>query len=119
MTGIERLQSLKGDRREATALSTGVELTYDPDWKASGRLEYRQDNQTEAWLSTLAYTAKVSRDWSFITRNYLTTVDGRVDGVSDRFQDRLQVGMAYRPVDSNVWNALGRYELKKEKDGVG
>lgn len=118
MTGAERLQSVKGDKREASAVSFGFELTYDTDWKASGRVEYRQDNQTEAWLSTLAYTAKVTRDWSFIARNYLITQSGRVDGVADRFQDRVQVGMAWRPVDSNVWNALGRYELKKEKDGT-
>lgn len=116
LTGAERVQALAGDRREATALSGGVELAYDPRWRGALRVEYRQDNLTEAWLSTFAYTAKIDRDWSFIVRDYLNATDARVDTLGDRLQNRFQVGFAWRPVDHNAVSGLGRYENRIERD---
>jgi hypothetical protein len=116
LTGAERVQALAGDRREATALSGGVELAYDPRWRGALRVEYRQDNLTEAWLSTMAYTAKIDRDWSFIVRDYLNATDARVDTLGDRLQNRFQVGFAWRPVEHNAVSGLGRYENRIERD---
>ena len=37
--------------------------------KASARLEFRADDAADTWLSTLAYTQQMSRDWSLLGRN--------------------------------------------------
>ena len=118
LTNVEHVRQLGGDGREAYALGGGVELTYDPNWKGSGRVEFRQDDSTNAYLSTAAYSAHINKKWSFIARNYLNAATARLDTGTDNLQDRLQVGMAFRPTNSNVWNALARYELKYENQGV-
>ncbi len=100
----------------ATSLTGGFELTYDPGWKAAGRLELRQDPNYNTVLSTLAYSAKINRDWTLITRNYLNYLDARNDTVADEYEERVQLGAAYRPVDNNTWNALGRYELRMDEN---
>jgi hypothetical protein len=96
----------------ATVLTGALELTYDPTWKAAARLELRQDPAYNAVLSTVAYSAKLDRDWTFISRNYLNDLSGRSPAYADQYEERAQVGAAWRPVDNNTWNGLGRYELR-------
>ena len=50
-------------------------------------------------------------DWSLLTRAALNKVDSFTDG-SMHWQEREQIGFAYRPVDQDVWNMLLRYEHK-------
>jgi hypothetical protein len=98
----------------ATALTGGFELTYDPGWKMAGRLELRQDPDYDTVLSTFAYSSKVNRDWTFIARNYLNYLEARNDTVANEYEERVQIGAAYRPVDDDRWAALGRYELRMD-----
>jgi hypothetical protein len=100
----------------ATALTGGFELTYDPAWKAAGRLELRQDPDYNTVLSTLAYSSKINRDWTFIARNYLNYLDARTSLVANEYEERVQIGGAYRPVDDDRWAALGRYELRMDSN---
>ncbi len=118
LTGVERVQSLAGTDVTATAVSGGLEFSYNPLWKASLRGEFRRDPQFDSMLSTVAYLRKLSRDWSFIGRNYLNRVEGRTAGSGNRLQDRVQLGLAYRDTDTNRWNWLGRYEFKTERDST-
>jgi len=113
--GAEHLKSISGNVSSANALTGGVELTYDPRWRGSARLEWRQDANYDNWLSTLAYTAKLDGDWSLLARNQLLVNDARTSAVASRLQDRLQVGAAYRDSGINRVNALGLYELRYEK----
>ena len=113
--GAEYLKAVSGNVSSATALTGGVELTYDPRWRATGRLEWRQDANYDNWLSTLGYTAKMSREWSLLMRNQLVVSDARNTTVGSRIQERFQVGAAYRQIDTNRINALGLYELRYEK----
>ena len=113
--GAEHLHAVSGNTSSANALTGGVELTYDPRWRATARLEWRQDANYENWLSTLGYTAKLDREWSLLTRNQLVVSDARNPTVPSRIQDRFQIGAAYREIDTNKVNALGLYELRYEK----
>lgn len=113
--GFEHLQAVSGRTATANAITGGVDLTYDPRWRGTGRLEWRQDANYDNWLSTLGYTAKLTRDWSLLARNQLLVNDARSPTVASRLQDRFQVGAAYRDTDTNLVNALALYELRYEK----
>ncbi|WP_066266377.1 hypothetical protein [Hydrogenophaga palleronii] len=113
---IEHQKALAGEATSATAITGGVELSYDPNWRATGRLEWRRDNRHDAWLSTLGTTVKIDRDWSFLARNTLSLQQARRADAYDQWQDRFQIGAAYRQTDLNRVNALGLYELRAEKD---
>ncbi len=114
--GIEHQKAVAGDATSATAVTGGIDLAYDPTWRATGRLEWRRDRDHDAWLSTLGTIFKIDRDWSLLARNTLSLQSARHAGAYDRWQDRLQVGAAYRQTDLNRVNALGLYELRAEKD---
>jgi len=115
---FERVHAISGRDVTATGVAGGVEFVGSPLWKSSARLDLRQDPIYNTALSTLAYTRKLNDDWSFIARNYLNVAKARTDEFGDRWQDRAQLGVALRPVDTNVWNALARYEYKVERDST-
>ena len=109
-------KAVAGDTSSATALTGGVELTYDPRWRSTGRLEWRRDRNIDAWLSTVGTTYKVDRDWSLLARNTLSVQNARNTTVHDRWQDRFQLGAAYRQTDLNRVNALALYEFRAQQD---
>ena len=109
-------KALAGEATSATALTGGIDLAYDPNWRATGRLEWRRDRNHDAWLSTVGTTVKIDRDWSLLVRNALSLQKARHGGAYDQWQDRFQIGAAYRQTDLNRVNALGLYELRAEKD---
>jgi hypothetical protein len=121
-TNAEALKVFQGTVRNAFALGGGVDYRMSELTQFSGRLEWRRLNddgsvvgdQTEnQYLSTVSVARKMDRDWTFLARNYLLAND-YANGV--RIQDRLQFGAAWRPVDHNRFNALGRYEYKTQRD---
>ena len=116
-TSLEKVQTLTGDASgDATALALALSYTADPTWKGTGRIEYRDGEVQDTLLSTLAAAARLDERWSVLGRTLIEVADRPVD-VGDDFMGRLQLGLAYRPADSNRWNALGRYEYRFERDG--
>lgn len=123
-TGLERLKILSGSGQDATAASVGVDLTSSPLWKASGRLEWRRLDaptstllgsvqQQDSWLNTLTLARKLDRDWTALTRNYYLATNNH-GTLPNGWQDRFQIGAAYRPVDNNRFDLLSKYEYKVE-----
>ncbi|HEY4370851.1 MAG TPA: hypothetical protein VGN52_02855 [Burkholderiales bacterium] len=110
--GAERQQTLSGINATANAVTGALDLTYDPRWRGAARLEYRQDPNYNNYLSTLAFTSKMNRDWSFLTRNEYLYNAARNDTVASNIQDRFQIGSAYRDTDTNRMNALALYEMR-------
>jgi hypothetical protein len=96
------------------SMGVGLEYTANPLWKASGRFEWRDDNQATNTLTTLGIAGKLTRDLTLIARDYISVTKPDAGGRST--QNRLQLGFAYRPVDTNTLDALGLYERKTEKD---
>jgi hypothetical protein len=100
----------------ATALAAGLEYTGSELWKGSGRLEWRRDESYTNWLLTAGLARKIDRNWTALAREYLTLVEDRDDGQTLRRQSRFQIGLAYRPVDNNRFDALGLIELRRSKE---
>ncbi|MEQ1518459.1 MAG: hypothetical protein ABL931_18420, partial [Usitatibacteraceae bacterium] len=121
-TGAEVLRTLSSSNAApgstpgnmSKALSLGAEYTANATWKASGRVEWRDDNQATNWLATTGIAGKIDRDWTVLARNYFSQTTPDVGG--KHTQDRFQVGLAYRPVDTNTLDALSLYEHKSNRD---
>lgn len=109
LTNIERVNGVGG---EQTAAGVGLEYTASELWKASGRIEWRQDPNTNNWLITLAAARRLDNSWSLLARDYALVTQGRNALGIDTSQNRFQIGFAYRPVDTNNFDALGLYERK-------
>ncbi len=128
-TGAEYLKIFNGSAQSALALSAGLDYAVNPIWRASGKLEYRRlfdspsdpAKQTQnQWLSTLSFARKMSDDWTFLARNYLLFThkdyDASGNPSGNGLQDRAQLGFAWRPTETNLYNVLSRYEYKVVND---
>ncbi|MFY7864625.1 hypothetical protein, partial [Roseateles sp.] len=134
--GAERLQISADQPQTATALSSSVDYTGSELWKGSARVEWRRldgaslglpqpdgrikpvNGQQDSLLITLAAARKLSRDWTGLLRDYHLGQDNhglRANG----WQNRLQFGAAYRPVDNNRWDLLSMLEYKAETNVNG
>ena len=121
-TNAEVLKVFQGGVRNAFALGGGVDYRASELTQVSGRLEWRRlyddtatvgDQSENQYLSTVSVARKMDRDWTFLARNYLL-INDFANGA--RIQDRFQIGAAWRPVDHNRFNGLGRYEYKTQRD---
>ena len=115
-TGFERVEVLDGTGRTATAYALGLEGTGREGVKGSARAELREDAGSQTWLGTLAYTRKLSRDWSLLFRDLYNRTDNLTNTLGIRTQNRSILGAAYRDTDTNLWNTLLRWESKYERD---
>jgi len=122
-TAYEFTQVVSGLAPTTQAVSVGVDYTAHPLWKGSTKLEYRTSGNVsgtadnEAFNTTLwqiMAARKINRDWTFLARNYL--LQTKYDARGDVYQDRVQLGVAYRDTDTNRVNALSKYEYKTERD---
>jgi hypothetical protein len=124
-TGAERLKLLSGSGQNATALTTGLDYTGSERWKLGTRLEWRRLDtpasgssaqvEQDSWLHTVTVARKLDRDWTALLRNYYLATDNH-GAKPDGWQDRFQLGLAWRPVDHNRLDALTKYEYKTENN---
>lgn len=121
--GYEQIQVLSGNTAKAQAIALGLDWTGDALWKAGTRLELRRSGDvantaTDERFTTMLWQVmgarKLDRDWTLLARNHLLRTDYAARG--DVLQNRAQVGLAWRPVDHNRFNLLGRIEHKLEQD---
>ena len=127
-TGVERLQILDGEGARSTAATFAAEWRPTELWLFNGRLEWRDvgvaayassgavDNSYESWLSTLTVARKLNRDWTALARNYYLRNEYNGDR-GTAYEDRFQLGLAYRDTDTNRINVLGKYEYWTRRDG--
>ena len=116
-TGFERVHALDGvASNEATAVTFGIEYTAADLWKGTARLEVRDATTSSSVFSTVGLAARISRDWTLLGRNSLAITRNKGALTGERMQDRLQVGVAYRDTETDVWNGLARVEHREEKD---
>jgi hypothetical protein len=111
VTNVERTTATDG---KSTAAGVGLEYTASELWKASGRIEWRQDDDNTNHLFTAGLARKLDRNWTLLARDYFNQVKPRTAAGSDTRQNRFQLGFAYRPVDSNRFDALGMLEQRNE-----
>jgi hypothetical protein len=103
---------------KSTAVGVGVEITTDPDWKASARAEARQDTQNNQILATAAAALKLDYNLTGIARNYYNRTWSRAGAPAGRIENRFQLGVAWRDTNLNVWSWLGRYEYRYQNDAA-
>ncbi|RFO98611.1 hypothetical protein DIC66_01620 [Rhodoferax lacus] len=119
----EWTEVLSGVAPTTQAIALGLDYTAHPLWRGSTKVEYRvsgdvpgsavsQAFDTTLWQAMVA--RKLSRDWTFLARNYLLQTAYEAHG--GVFQDRVQLGAAYRDNERNRVNALAKYEYKTEVD---
>ncbi|MDB5743498.1 MAG: conserved repeat domain protein [Polaromonas sp.] len=124
--GIERTKSIGSStsgivgQGNSTAVATGAEYLSERV-KASGILEARQGDDSNSYLSSLGVGYKIDTDWSLLARSIISDSKGKgASAGNDRLLSRQQIGVAYRPVHQDEWNALARYEHKTERvNGTG
>jgi hypothetical protein len=126
-TSAERLRLLAATGtktgQNATALTAGLDYTKSELWKASGKVEWRKLNtpaaiapallEQDTILFNVNAVRKLDREWTLLARNYLLSTNNHGQKVNG-WQDRFQVGFAYRPVEHNRFDALAKLEYKAE-----
>lgn len=122
-TAFEVTQVVSGQAPSTRAASVGVDYTAHPLWKGGTKLEYRVSGDVAGAVTNEAFNTtlwqimaarKLDSDWTLLARNYLLRTNYEARG--DVFQDRVQVGVAYRDTGTNRVNALAKYEYKTEQD---
>lgn len=117
--GIEHTGALGGVAgMGSTAYTGGLEYLIEDRLRASGTLEIRDGSDSSSKLNTLGMALKLDRDWSLLARSIVSDVRSHSGGNSTLLQ-RQQLGFAYRPVDQDLWNVIGRYEhrLQHQRNG--
>ena len=109
-TSLERLSPLSTGSETATAVTGALELTANPDWKATMRAEYYARDGSDNLFGSLGYARKLNSDLTFLGSTIFSTL---LDG--DRAFERTRLGVAYRETERNRWNALARYEHSYEQ----
>lgn len=116
-TGVERVVNLAGGAgRSAQAYTGAVEYTRNPYWKGSGRLEYRTSDTSNGWLNSFDIARRLTDSWTVIGKQVFSenTTKGVAPGV--RILHRMQAGLAWRDMVDHDWNALSKFEHRRESD---
>ena len=112
----QRIAPLSGVvRDESSAVALGADYTAARDWKASTQAQWQTSANSHSWLFTAGMARKLDADWTLLNRALYSQQTELAAG-GGRELARVQSGFAYRPVDSNVWNALGQVEYKRDFD---
>jgi len=118
-TSIERVESLGSSvDNESTAVTAALAYTARPDWKGTASLEWRGAVRADTWLSTLGLAWKVTPSLTALGRNVYSRTDNDAP-TGDVVEDRVQVGLAWRPPRADSVNALARYEHRWLDDKSG
>ncbi len=97
--------------------SVGVEYTDSPDFKASARFEHRTGSGNDNTLFSIAGAGKLSPALTVLARyEQANFANQLIEGLKDTAN--LRVGLAYRDPNSDRWNALLRYEYRKNPSTI-
>lgn len=115
--GFERVFTVQGpNSNDGTSISTAIDYTGSANWKGTARAEARYGQNSDTYLNSLGYGVKINRDWTMLARNIISVNTNRNRAGIQKMQERFQLGAAYRDSDTNMFDALFRYEFKYEKD---
>jgi hypothetical protein len=80
-------------------------------------VQWQTSTTSRSWLFSGALVNKLAPQWTLLNRflyNDQVNTGSGTGGVRELVD--AQSGVAYRPVDNDVWNALGRIEYKRDHD---
>lgn len=117
----EYLKTLSGAQRsaepDAVAGSLGLEYLASEEVKVTGRVEHRReliDQGRDSYLGEVGLACKLQPEYSLLLRERYFTEKGGTGG--QHTSSRTLVGIAYRPLLTNQFNALGKMEYKSESN---
>ncbi len=114
-TSFERVSPLDATSTgPTTALAGGLEAMADPAIKMALRMEGRTSRANDGYLTTMAAAFRVDRAWSVVARTLADLNTGRDRGNTLRL--RNQIGFSFRHPDLEVLDALGRYEMRLDRE---
>jgi hypothetical protein len=97
--------------------SVGVEYTDNPDFKASARFEHRSGSANDNTVFSVAAAGKVSPALTALVRyDQANFANQLIEGLGD--SATLKLGLAYRDPASDRWNALLRYEYRRNPSTI-
>ena len=111
----EYLSTISGQKNEnepdAYAAALALEYLRQDNVKVTGRLEHRNEigGDKSSYLAEVSTAYKLHPDYSLLLRERYFLEE---TGSGDNHTSRLLVGLAYRPLDNDRFNALGRVEYK-------
>lgn len=118
-TSAERIQRLTGGSGRNTQAYTGaLEYTADPLWKAATRLEYRNSDSSSGWLNSVDGARKLNESWTALGKHVYSLTSNKGAASGERILHRIQGGLAWRELTEHKWNALGKYEHRREQDST-
>jgi uncharacterized repeat protein (TIGR01451 family) len=128
---LEQVRPVTGNvTDQASAVTGSLSYSASPDWKGSARAEWSQSQTTRTWLATVGAAFKVNDNVTLLTRGlynrqatFATASAQDSDAIASttglssgpQLLELAQVGLAYRPVNSDVWNLLARIEWKRDQ----
>ena len=120
LTGsLQRIKPLGGVVvNDSSAVTLGVDYTAAVDWKGSAQVQWQSSATSRSWLLSAAMARKLDVNWTLLNRALYNLQTNLATAGGARKLVTAQSGLAYRPVDTNVWNALGRIEYKLDQDST-
>ncbi|CAN5423382.1 hypothetical protein BH10PSE16_BH10PSE16_26650 [soil metagenome] len=116
---LQRIKPLSGlVSDDSSAVTLGVDYTAAADWKGSGQVQWQTSAASRSWLVTAALANKLDADWTALNRALYNIQTNLTAGGGEHKLINVQSGFSYRPVQTNVWNALGRIQFKRELDST-
>ncbi|MBE9029842.1 hypothetical protein IQ266_08885 [filamentous cyanobacterium LEGE 11480] len=95
----------------------GFDYTENPDFKASARLEHRDSSAGSNTVISAAADGRVSSSLTALFRYQKANAANQlISGLGDT--TKLRLGLAYRNPDRDDWNALLRYEYRRNPSTI-
>ena len=76
-------------------------------------MEWSRSSTSQTWLSSIAAAAKIDSDNTFLARGIYNEETNTGPGAGGIHLGRIQMGLATRPVASDLWNGLALLEYKR------
>ena len=97
--------------------SVGIEYTDNPDFKASFGIEHRTGAGNDNTVIRAAAAGKLSSSWTALFRyDQANFANQLLEDLDDTIT--LRLGLAYRNPKSDRWNALMRYEYRRNPSSI-
>ncbi|WP_242446325.1 hypothetical protein [Photobacterium angustum] len=112
----EYIEVIKGEGTSGVAVSLGIADIRNPNYKTTGRIEYRHGDTEDYYGLLGAWVTRLTQDWSGLVREEFRYVDN--DAAINTWNQHLSLGISYRPRLTNVYNMLGVYEWKIDRNDV-
>ena len=115
----QRIKPISGTTLDdASALAVGVDYTAATDWKGSVQGQYQTSNSSRSYLFSAAVVNKLDPSWTLLNRALYNSQTTLTASGGERQLVSAQSGLAYRPVETDAWNALGRIQYKRDADST-